>query len=325
MEKLIILLIVLIIVYLLAKKLLRGQIKDRLYQPIKHHLKLREVEYRDIYLNVKTNKYLLITGGTKDLSLSPLYINVWYLHKFVGRPIVLYFHGNSYNISYRKYMIDICNLLNLNLFLVDYRGYGKSMGQASAENVIIDAEASYRFLIKEGNSPQDIIVWGESLGGSPACYVASKYGVRSLILLSTFSSLHDLMTDNSNPIRESAFWFLRFITTDINHLTNNKIMMRKVSCPVLLFHSKEDRIIPYSHATQLKSEAITSSSVELITIEGDHDSPKITADDFSKLTEILQITVEREKLPFIVKIIDSLSFVAEESNKKWQRSENNSY
>ncbi len=79
--------------------------------------------------------------------------------------------------------------------LVDYRGFGKSEGKANSDNILRDADAVYDFVSKY-HAPHKIVVWGESLGGSPALHVAARRPVAGLILLSTFTSLHSVFRGN---------------------------------------------------------------------------------------------------------------------------------
>lgn len=305
------------IVLYITKRGVRRLLKKKIYQPKRRHIKLRGIEYRDLYLNVNNGRYYQGITPTAEMTTShENYINVWYLHRYPGAKIVLYFHGNSYNISYRKYMIDICNVLGLNLFLVDYRGYGRSTGKVSPQNILKDAEASYRFLVDNGHDPSTIVIWGESLGGSPACHVYSNYPVHSLILLSTFSSLHSLLPSNGeNVLKRGAYWVLRLISEDINQYTDNAKMLSRGTRPVLLFHSRSDRLIPYSNAEMLLEVLPPGTQKRLVEITGDHDSPKISASNFRAITELLELEpVEDDRIDRIVEIIDNLSFTAQSSS-----------
>jgi pimeloyl-ACP methyl ester carboxylesterase len=171
-------------------------------------------------------------------------------------------------------MVALCNYLKLNICLVDYRGYGRSHGKPSSEGVLKDSNIAMRFLLGQKRI-EDIFVWGESLGGSPACYVASKYpGIRGLILLSTFTSLHSLLSKAETSTRRLLFALARIATVDINENTNNALFLSKVTSPVLIIHSKYDTLIPYQNAEDLYKSASSCQHPVLLTIEGDHDSPK---------------------------------------------------
>ncbi|MCK4965138.1 MAG: alpha/beta hydrolase, partial [Dehalococcoidia bacterium] len=103
----------------------------------------------------------------------------------------LWCHGNAGNISYR---LDNLKLLHdklaLNIFIFDYRGYGRSQGKPSEEGTYRDAEAAVAHLRIRKDIDQDaVIIFGRSLGGAIAVDLASKHQFLGLILESTFSSL----------------------------------------------------------------------------------------------------------------------------------------
>lgn len=306
---LIVIVIAIIIIVILA--LLRRKITTTLYKPKRKHKKLRftHTAFENLLLNVRSGKIEYVNG---PIVAHDDYIHIWHVCGFPGSKVVLYFHGNSDNISHRRYMIQICNHLKLNIILVDYRGYGMSGGKPSSTNVLRDAEASYNFARTRYECSQ-IVIWGESLGGTPACHVASKYKVNSLILLSTFTSLHSLIQDKENPVRDMAYWVLRSVTEDINEDTNNISMISKVTAPVLILHSTEDKLIHYRNAVNLVN-AINHRNKTLVPIKGGHASPHVTEEDFQYVLDILNLEeVPPETVRQIVQIIDNLSMTISSS------------
>ena len=136
-----------------------------------------QTPYQDLYLPVAENKWGKCYR--KDEPRPVPCVNVWYFDQLntISRrghcaATVLYFHGNSGNISHREYVVDICQRFGLTLLLVDYQGYGRSDGQVNPDSIYQVGEAAYHFLTGKVNS-RDIIIWGGSLGGTAACYVSS--------------------------------------------------------------------------------------------------------------------------------------------------------
>lgn len=83
--------------------------------------------------------------------------------------------------------INILYNLGVNCFIFDYRGYGNSEGKPSEEGTYLDVKAAYKWLTeKKGISPDDIIVFGRSLGGSIAAHLASEVKVGALIIESIY-------------------------------------------------------------------------------------------------------------------------------------------
>lgn len=88
---------------------------------------------------------------------------------------VLYFHGNGGNIAANLDTEETFKRLGLNAFFIDYRGYGMSQGSIAEESdVYRDAESAFDYLVSKGSDPKKIVIWGRSLGGAPASYVAEK-------------------------------------------------------------------------------------------------------------------------------------------------------
>ena len=167
----------------------------------------------------------------------------WYVPAKNERAVVLFFHGNAGNMSHRMLSLQVFNRLRLSTLIFDYRGYGRSAGRPDEIGTYRDAEAAWRFLIENrGVPPSQILLFGRSLGGAIAAYVASRYAPRALIIDSAFTSVPDLAARfyPFMPVR----WLTRFHYTTRDYL-------RRVSCPVLVVHSREDDIVPLEHGRVL--------------------------------------------------------------------------
>ncbi len=164
-----------------------------------------------------------------------------------ARGTVLLLHGNAGNISHR---IDYARMffgLGCNTLLVDYRGYGESSGQPSEEGTYRDAKAAWVWLtVTQNVRTPDIVIFGESLGGGPATWLAAQHPPRALILASAFTSIPDLGTEVYPwiPVR----WLARI---HYNNLAN----LERIKVPVLIAHSPDDEIIPYVHGRRLHAAA----------------------------------------------------------------------
>ncbi len=308
MRRITIIIIVILFIAILIY-LLRKAVHNKIYQPKREHIELAAIPYKDLYLHVNNpvGKWSMgpaLYSNDED-SIQDERINAWYLHKYPGSKVVLYFHGNSDNISYRQYMIDICDVLNLNLLLVDYRGYGRSDGIVTPEGILEDADTAYNFLIARVN-PQRIIIWGESLGGTPALWVAANRKVGCILLLSTFSTLGRLVSKNIKP-------FMNLLCMDMNKHTNNLRYARDITVPTLICHSKDDDLIPYSHAVDIY-QTIRSKNKTLLTIKGKHLSPTFTRNTFRNVIEFVREhdtskypEITNRKLDYIINIIKSIA------------------
>lgn len=264
-----------------------------LFCPSKKHLWKPKTEYSDVYIDVKNPTKIYNKRPNKKCDD---YINGWHFNNYPGHKIFIYCHGNSGAISDREYIINICKKFELNLFIFDYRGFGSSSGKPSKKNLKKDGEAAYKYLTEYiGVKSKDIIVWGESLGGYVAVWIASKFPCRSLILLSTFSGLDDAVNNyfESGVAKSLAHGYSSLASLRYDLMPNRKYI-RKVKCPVAIIHSKEDDIIPYRCAKINYNNVLHKSKV-LITIKGGHSSPDITVEDLTNLFMFCDIPLPLHK------------------------------
>jgi len=179
----------------------------------------------------------------------------------LARGTVLLLHGNAGDISHR---IDYAHMffgLGYNTLLVDYRGYGKSTGTPSEEGTYRDAEASWQWLTgKRGIKASEIVVFGESLGGGAASWLAAQNAPGALVLASTFTSIPDLGAEVYSwlPVR----WLARIHYNNLANLERSRV-------PLLIAHSRDDDIIPFAHGERLYAAAREPKA--FLTLSGGHN------------------------------------------------------
>lgn len=186
----------------------------------------------------------------------------WYIPRHGSKQALLFFHGNAGNISHRGASVEIFHRLGLNVFIFDYRGYGKSQGKPDEKGLYKDARAAWRYLSKErGFGQEEIILFGRSLGGAVAAELAAEIQPGGLILESTFSSAKDV-ANAVFPVL-SRLIFLRYDFDTATHV-------RRVACPVLVLHSPDDEIIPFRLGEKVFQAANEPKS--FVKMRGDHNS-----------------------------------------------------
>lgn len=177
--------------------------------------------------------------------------------------VVLFCHGNAGNISHRLDSLAIFHRLGLKVFIFDYRGYGRSEGAPSEEGTYRDVEAAWRFLTAEGKIPPErIILFGRSLGGAVAAYLAAGIGAKAkaLILESTFTSVPDL----------GARLYPIFPVRLLSRFRYNTLeYLDKIDMPVLVVHSPGDEMIPFRHGKALFEAA--KSPKQFLQLSGSHN------------------------------------------------------
>ncbi|HEY0076121.1 MAG TPA: alpha/beta fold hydrolase, partial [Abditibacteriaceae bacterium] len=107
-------------------------------------------------------------------------------------PTVLFLHGNAGNISHRVERLEIFRQLGVHLLLLDYRGYGQSEGFPNETGTYQDALAAYEWLIQRGVAPQQIVIYGESLGTAIAVDLAAGQPCGGVVLEAPFTSISDM-------------------------------------------------------------------------------------------------------------------------------------
>ncbi|HEX9627963.1 MAG TPA: alpha/beta hydrolase [Acidiferrobacterales bacterium] len=186
----------------------------------------------------------------------------WYLPRAGARRVLLFFHGNAGNISHRRESIEIFHRLGLDVFIIDYRGYGRSAGRPGEAGLYRDADAAWKYLTTErGVREADIVVFGRSLGGAVAAELASRTRPGTLILESTFPSAR-AAARSVFPLLARLI-VLRFGFDTAAHL-------QTVSCPVLVLHSPDDEIMPFALGERVFQAA--RAPKDFVRLRGDHNS-----------------------------------------------------
>lgn len=206
-----------------------------------------------VFVYVKYIEKRSIFFPSADIELTPAYINLafediyidtqdgvkingWFIPCDTAKYTLFFLHGNGGNISHRLEKISLLNKTGLNVFIVDYRGYGRSPGKPSEKGIYRDAQASYDYLINRRKiNPENIIVYGESLGTAAAINLASKVKLKALIVEGAFSSGRD-MAKRIFPLLPGFLFSDSF---------NSLKKIKKVTAPKLFLHSRNDEIVPF--------------------------------------------------------------------------------
>ncbi len=176
-----------------------------------------------------------------------LLLHGWFVPATNATFTVLYCHGNGGNMMHFLNTVNFLNKLGLNCFIFDYRGYGESQGTPSEKGTYLDARAAYRWLTrKKGVEPQQIILFGWSLGGSIAAYLATKSQSAGLVIENAFTS-YSAIGQKFFPYMPVKL-FARFDYPTIDYVS-------KVTCPVLVIHSKNDEVIPFELGLEIYDAA----------------------------------------------------------------------
>ncbi len=176
-----------------------------------------------------------------------------------GRRVILFFHGNAGNAADR---LERARLLNaregVDIFLVDYRGYGGSTGSPSEDGLYRDARAIYRAARERGFAPEQIILFGESLGSAVAVELASVVPAAALVLETPFLSIREMA-------REHYPWVPSFL---IRSRFDSAVRIRSIAAPKLFLVAERDEVAPAEQGRRLF--ALARSPKTLFVIPGAH-------------------------------------------------------
>ena len=171
---------------------------------------------------------------------------------------ILQLHGNA-DSAFSRWQVRHCEALReagFNVLEIDYRGFGRTPGQPSEIGMYADVEAAYHALMQRGVAANRIVILGHSLGSGPAVRLATRHPAAALVLFGAFTSIPDAAAERYPylPVRLA-------VAVQFNSLGR----IRDVHMPVVIAHSREDTLIPYSHA--LKLYAAANQPKHLITFE----------------------------------------------------------
>jgi len=184
--------------------------------------------------------------------------------------IILFCHGNTGNISHREHKIKALNSLGYSVLIFDYSGYGKSSGVPNETQCYKDASLMVSFLL-ETYRPNQIILYGESIGGPIATYAARRFNIPKLILESAIPNIKTLIMQKYN-LEMIAFLFPEF---------NTETYLNGYGGKTLLLHSKDDEIIPFYNILHLQPYVSY-----FIPMTGIHNNPHIPWDKIKEFIEV---------------------------------------
>lgn len=211
-----------------------------------------------LYLYLRQSKYVYypsrelgLTPATARLEYEELNvlasdgerIHGWFVPAPEARGTVVFCHGNAGNIANRMDSFWRWHDLGLNVCMFDYRGYGRSTGKPSEAGTYRDADAVWTWVTAtRGVATNRVVVFGESLGGAVAAWLAEQKKPAAVILESTFTSLPD-MAARFYPLLP-ARWLCRMRYDTLSR-------MPAITCPVLVAHSPDDELVPYAQGQRL--------------------------------------------------------------------------
>jgi alpha-beta hydrolase superfamily lysophospholipase len=204
-----------------------------------------------------------------------LSVNAWHLTQPDAGATVLFFGGNGFYLVQSRSYLRALTRPSVNAFLWDYRGYGRSDGEPSVAAFRQDALTIYDHLVEErGVPPDQLLVWGHSLGSFLATHVAAERSVAGLVLENPATNVDDWV-DNLIP------WYVRlFLGVDVDPALqeeSNLERLRTLSVPLLVVAGAADNVTDPAMARRLYEEAGTDQKDLVVVEDGEHNGLHETA------------------------------------------------
>lgn len=233
-----------------------------IFQPIKAHL----VEPKDFGVTYQDYYFTSYDGLT---------LHGWYLPaKREKLGTVLFFHGNAQNISTHVGSVYWLPNHGYDVYIVDYRGYGKSDGVVTLPGAIADIQKSIDDVLAKMPATEKLIVMGQSLGASMSAYAVAysrqRDRIKTLMLVSAFSDYQSIARELLN--NHWLTWALQWpLSLTINNDYRPLDAVGLISpIPLLIMHGEKDELISYKHAKLLFSQA--KAPKQLINLDGTHNN-----------------------------------------------------
>jgi fermentation-respiration switch protein FrsA (DUF1100 family) len=180
-----------------------------------------------------------------------------------GELVLLLFHGNGGNVSHRLERAKLfAEALGVDLFLVDYRGYGLSEGTPSESGLYRDGLAIYDAARASGFPPERIVLHGESLGCAVAIEVALRRPAAKVVLETPFLSVPALARKHY-PFVPTFFVRSRFDAAS---------KIGRVAPPKLFLVAERDEIAPPEQGRALYERAAPPKELSVIPGAGHNDT-----------------------------------------------------
>ncbi len=194
---------------------------------------------KDYQLQNITETYVFTDDNVKLLT--------WFHEGDPNLPLLLYFHGNSFNIGDRAHRAKKYIDKNWSIILLSWRGFGGNMGNPTEKNLYMDGEAILKWIEKNTIFKKDqIVLYGESLGSGVATELGIKYKFLSVVLEAPFTSIQDIAK------KRYKIFPTNFLVKD---KFDNLSKIDKLKSPLLVISGKKDEIVPHKHSIKLFEKA----------------------------------------------------------------------
>jgi uncharacterized protein len=203
-----------------------------------------------------------------------------FLRADAKRTIVL-FHGNGERMEWNADLAERLRARGLNVVLAEYRGYGRSKGEAppGEEGLYRDATAILDALTVLGIGSDHIVLWGQSLGTGVASEMARRGRGAALVLASPFTSVRAV------GARLAPMFPMRLVLPDAYDTLQKA---PEIHVPTLVIHGDRDEVVPYDMG---QSIAAAIPGARLLTVAGGHHNDLFSRDGERILAAVVDLAL----------------------------------
>ncbi len=257
--------------YLVALALLVVGQRYVLYQPSTTELPPSELSLAE----VKAQRFVRPDGAS---------LVVWSAPPTTRAQTILYFHGNGGSLAGRAHRFRAILDKGYGIAVLSYRGYSGSTGSPTEKDNVADAVAYFDHLVKSGLKPEDIVVFGESLGSGVAVQLLAERQAAGIVLDSPYSSVAD--------VAAAKFWWMpvRYLIWDTY---DSMAYIGRVHAPLLMIVGGKDTVIPPRFGTALFAAA--PEPKQLVLREDYEHTPPFDAEMWQRF-EAFMTTVNARQL-----------------------------
>jgi hypothetical protein len=196
-------------------------------------------------------------------------INAWHVTQPDARGTVLFFGGNGFFLSDSRSFVEMITSFDVNLFMMDYRGYGRSEGTPTVPDVKQDGLRAYRLVTDElGVAPERLVVHGHSLGTFLTTYVVAEREAAGIVLQNPATNVRDW-------IEHLVPWYLRLfvrfnVSPTLEH-DDNAERVAEIGVPTLVGGGKRDRITDWRMARRVYRRSAAADKRFVLLEEAQHN------------------------------------------------------
>jgi pimeloyl-ACP methyl ester carboxylesterase len=200
-------------------------------------------------------------------------LNAWFVKQPHPRGTVLYFGGNGF-LLFSNFTLDVINMLSyfdMNILLIDYRGYGRSEGTPTLNGIYEDGRAAYRYLCSRPDIDSSrIIIYGHSIGTLVAAKTGCSQSAAGVILEGAISNAIEM----KDAVKSNSPWYVRWfvkLDADSSVLTIDNIQqVQHLTKPLLVVVGENDHLTPPEMGQKVYNAAASTNKQFEIIPKGEH-------------------------------------------------------